>query len=462
MIRFEFFVHSTVPHSQAVAERLRSQLAQEQGVASSPTAPILLGDVYAAVLQMIRDATAKGASSIATSLHHTVYATAVLLPLAQRPPSTVAASSSQLGGHHVPMRPPIVLPNSDTMLRSTKTCETEDSGTRESTCSVGHIDRTLAAFCRPLLGNVHTSCGSPFHVRIGITVASKRSEAATDDPSAKKAYTERTEWMLRFVAIVEKVRLDIRKPDQVAVLILDQASQHIIDDELLKKHNIRIVLVPKKCTHVFQPADQFVISGLKQLARKKWYAIITSSLAEGIREKRDVDTLTDEILQNRTKYRRKNKVQCLVEAALEISKEQVRKSWFASGVMRAAFGLTDPKTPVVYDSYKESLETGVVFKDAIEVSDSGEEDEGREKKAEPLLPVTVVQFPPGYDLLCSGPEGMQAITKAKRRVGRPPAEPTNDARKADHKKKKLQKITSGKLVSQLVKLAFCNKMNTMD
>ena len=38
----------------------------------------------------------------------------------------------------------------------------------------------------------------------------------------------------------------------------------------------------------------------------------------------------------------------------------------------------------------------------------------------------------------------------------------DEARKADHKKKKLQKITSGKLVSQLAKLAFCNKMNTMD
>ena len=187
MFHFEFCVHSTVPHSQAVIERLRCAFAQRNGTASvsPPSCPLLLRDVYDAVLEVMSASEdtkdkAKGASPPEMSLHHTVYATALLLPLAQRPSNGTPSPSQQ-----TPMRPPIVLPNSDAVLGASIDCANESGTACDSNGS-------LAAYCRPLLGKVHTSCDddcSPFRVRIGITVAStERSEAAAADPSTRKAY----------------------------------------------------------------------------------------------------------------------------------------------------------------------------------------------------------------------------------------------------------------------------------
>ena len=45
--------------------------------------------------------------------------------------------------------------------------------------------------------------------------------------------------------------------------------------------------------------------------------------------------VVDDVLQSRLEHRRKNKVECILRAAQEISAKQVRKSRFASGAMRA-------------------------------------------------------------------------------------------------------------------------------
>ena len=51
------------------------------------------------------------------------------------------------------------------------------------------------------------------------------------------------------------------------VIILDAADQHNFNAEctaLAELHNIKFVGVPPKMSHVFQPADQFVICNLKK------------------------------------------------------------------------------------------------------------------------------------------------------------------------------------------------------
>ena len=124
MFFVEFCVHPTVPHSQSVAERLRCDFAQKNGTTSvsPPSCPLLLRDVYDAVLDVM--GASEGASPSPAeiggpkALHHTVYATALLLPVAS---NGTAFSSSQQG---VPIMPPIVLPNSDTAARScSSACE---------------------------------------------------------------------------------------------------------------------------------------------------------------------------------------------------------------------------------------------------------------------------------------------------------------------------------------------------
>jgi hypothetical protein len=88
-----------------------------------------------------------------------------------------------------------------------------------------------------------------------------------DDSHFQNADTFKV-WLGKFIKIVEEDRKKLGKPDAPAVLILDAAPQHGDPTEELKKHNIHFVEVPKKMTHVFQPADQYIICNLKKVAKK--------------------------------------------------------------------------------------------------------------------------------------------------------------------------------------------------
>ena len=53
---------------------------------------------------------------------------------------------------------------------------------------------------------------------------------------------------------------------------------------LLKDHNILISLVPNNMTHIFQPLDLTVNSGLKSLKKKNTLSGITARLEKGLTE----------------------------------------------------------------------------------------------------------------------------------------------------------------------------------
>ena len=70
-------------------------------------------------------------------------------------------------------------------------------------------------------------------------------------------------FLSRFKEILASEREAMKKPAAPALLIIDEATQHSGTDEILLGSSCDVVRIPKKMTHVFQPADQFVISGLK-------------------------------------------------------------------------------------------------------------------------------------------------------------------------------------------------------
>ena len=57
--------------------------------------------------------------------------------------------------------------------------------------------------------------------------------------------------------------------DGKALLVADAAPQHA-DCGKLEDNGIRVVIIPKNMTHVFQPADQYVIACLKAYTQSAW------------------------------------------------------------------------------------------------------------------------------------------------------------------------------------------------
>ena len=87
-------------------------------------------------------------------------------------------------------------------------------------------------------------------------------------------------WFKRFVPIAVERRGDHTTP---ITLILDAADQHNTSDEckaLAALHNIKFVGVPPKMTHVFQPADQFVICNLKKYVVNSWNDFVQALFRE--------------------------------------------------------------------------------------------------------------------------------------------------------------------------------------
>jgi len=76
---------------------------------------------------------------------------------------------------------------------------------------------------------------------------------------------------------VEDQRKKLNNPKQAALLIFDVFRGQITEEvtELLKKHNIFLVLVPSNMTHIFQPLDLTVNHHCKQFMRNlftEWYS----------------------------------------------------------------------------------------------------------------------------------------------------------------------------------------------
>ena len=145
----------------------------------------------------------------------------------------------------------------------------------------------------------------------------------------------------RIAETVKQIRIDKELPDASAVLIVDAAGQHsvtsIVDDA-----GITVVEVPKKQTHIFQPADQYVIAGLKAKAAKAWDDFVESLFAAN-----SLNTAVAELTISSKPILRKRMYSFLARAVDELGTAAVVSSWAVTGISRAMWGDVPVKEPVI-------------------------------------------------------------------------------------------------------------------
>lgn len=86
------------------------------------------------------------------------------------------------------------------------------------------------------------------------------------------------------IPYVENQRKKLDYPKQAALMIFDVFRGQITEKvtQLLKKHNIHLVLVPSNMTHIFQPLDLTVNNHCKHFMKNlftEWYSKQTEELS---------------------------------------------------------------------------------------------------------------------------------------------------------------------------------------
>ena len=141
-------------------------------------------------------------------------------------------------------------------------------------------------------------------------------------------------------------------PSERICLLLDFATQHGEAARFLADAGVDIVKIPPKQTHVFQPADQYVIACLKSAAKKAWNTWVADQFAS-----KDVEEAVADVNTTSVPLARKRKVIFICEAAEKLSVAPVLKSWERTGIPRALWGTQSDE--VLYDLYVEAVGLGV-------------------------------------------------------------------------------------------------------
>eukprot|EP00759_Apiculatamorpha_spiralis_P048728 PhF_6_TR44116/c1_g2_i4/m.67323 len=132
-------------------------------------------------------------------------------------------------------------------------------------------------------------------------------------------------WVQRFLVVLEN-----KPQDVTAVLIIDQAEQHKC--ETLSNAGVCCVAVPKKQTHIFQPADQFIIAGIKAGTTAAWNKWVQQLFTAN-----DVEEAVKHLQISTLSSLRSQKFSFLGQAIDKISLEQVTRSWQITGILKALF-----------------------------------------------------------------------------------------------------------------------------
>ena len=166
-------------------------------------------------------------------------------------------------------------------------------------------------------------------------------------------------FMDKFFEIVEAIRVGVNGP---ACLIVDAAPQHALDKETVRRcvdHGVFLVRVPEKMTHVYQPADMFIIKTIKEkmnLAFTRYVRTISANYP--------ADEAIVIMFTKNTTYLRKVKYEFLRQAVDSTSQAVVLKSWEETGILRVSFEipLTTPR-PIPYDLFCEQAGNNVIVID---------------------------------------------------------------------------------------------------
>ncbi len=182
------------------------------------------------------------------------------------------------------------------------------------------------------------------------------------------------EWFMRFVEIARARALP--RGNVPICLILDAARQHHFDEmeEICMENNIAIVGIPPGLTHAFQPADQFIISGLKAKVHSAW-----NKFVEGLFATHDVDSAIGIMFSSSATAVKKLKYKLFSEALHSLPPGQVLASWAMTGIPRTVWNIPPTCIPIIdiMSAKAEQLFEVYVVDDTTE-DDHGEVDEDEE------------------------------------------------------------------------------------
>ena len=108
--------------------------------------------------------------------------------------------------------------------------------------------------------------------------------------------------------------------DEEALLIADEAPQHS-DDEPLKLLRIHDCKIPKKTTHAYQPADQFILTMVKARVGRGWDAWV-----EDIFARKSNDTAVAEMSVSHMPTLRKREYALLAGAIKDLPVDSIVRS----------------------------------------------------------------------------------------------------------------------------------------
>lgn len=189
-------------------------------------------------------------------------------------------------------------------------------------------------------------------------------------------------WQVDFLTRWNALCAERDEFDVTPILILDGAPQHKY--QILLDAGVKVVRVPFKQTHVFQPADQWIIAFLRSLLLQGW-----SDWIEGLFANHDVQHAVSLAITNSAPQIRKKKFELFSGALRKVTVSCVVDSWERTGILRELFGkaVTVGKT-VNSDNYRPEDREGaefVVQQDGVE----SEEDDPFEDAAPAPAPANV-------------------------------------------------------------------------
>lgn len=139
-------------------------------------------------------------------------------------------------------------------------------------------------------------------------------------------------WCDRFAKYVTDLRENAGLQDAPAVLLLDAAPQHS-DSAALARSNITVVGIPKKMTHVYQPADQYTISAIKGKVGTAWDDYVGKLFSS-----ETVDQAVAQLTIRNAPILRSRMYGFLATAIDNLGAAPIVASWEVTGILREVWG----------------------------------------------------------------------------------------------------------------------------
>ncbi len=155
-------------------------------------------------------------------------------------------------------------------------------------------------------------------------------------------------YLERLVQYVCKIREDIDDSNAVAVFVCDAAPQHR-SSIILARHNIKYVAIPRKLTHILQPADQFIICHLKLNINSRYADWVESVFAANAN-----DIAVAEITTTNRPMLRNRMYTFMEHACNNVPQSGVTLSWENTGILRALFN-TPPRRGLLVDAISDKV-----------------------------------------------------------------------------------------------------------